>query len=67
MDWSDDDIICYALSYWANHVETGNMVMSRNDAIRQNKHACIRDLSNEQMEMVRRLRKLSNDQIGKNS
>lgn len=54
---SDNQLIAQSLCMWANYIETGNPVLSRNDAA--NRKAKVNTLSGEQLIFVRRLRELS--------
>ena len=54
--------IATALRMRANYIETGDISLSRNDAIAQKKHKIIKALSTHQEDLVRNLRKWA-DQI----
>lgn len=54
---SDAELIKFALMYWANHIETGNVLFSAEDAA--NRKMPVKVLSDEQKELVLRLRKLA--------
>lgn len=56
---NDVDDVVAALQMRANWVETGNVVLSRNDAIASGQHKLIRPLADDQLELVRRLRDLA--------
>lgn len=54
---TDQEKIYYALSMWANHIETGKMTLSANDALHQNIR--VKPLTENQMKFVIRLLELS--------
>ncbi|WP_338924352.1 hypothetical protein V0M98_32585 (plasmid) [Pseudomonas silesiensis] len=54
---SDSELVAHALSSLANHVETGNLVLCAQDL--QNQGKPCKALSEGQMELILRLRKLS--------
>lgn len=54
---SDQELIEIALNQWANHIETGNIVLSARDAFQAKKP--FRALDEDQMELVLRLRRLA--------
>lgn len=57
MEETDDELIKRALGHWANHIETGNVVLSAQDAARTGeRHEA---LSLDQMKLVIRLRELA--------
>tara|TARA_B110000285_G_scaffold142963_1_gene159753 strand:+ start:183 stop:380 length:198 start_codon:yes stop_codon:yes gene_type:complete len=56
---TDKELINKALNYLANHMETGNITLSRDEAAEYHLYNIIKDLDNEEMEAVRRLRKLA--------
>lgn len=53
----DSELVFYALGYWANYVETGEITLSAQDA--QNAKRPFKALSQDQMVMVLRLRNLA--------
>jgi hypothetical protein len=53
---TDADLKATALDMWANHIETGNVVLSAADAASMKKKA--RDLDPDQRKLVERLRSL---------
>lgn len=57
---TDNEIIAFALRSWANYIETNNMSLSRNDAIRLNQHKIIKSLSEEQERFIIRIKELAN-------
>lgn len=54
---TDDELICNALQMWANHIETGNVVLSATDAKQARKP--FKALDAHQMKLVIRLRELA--------
>jgi len=56
---TDKELIQFSLDCWANHIETGNINLSAQDA--QNADLKPKALSLEQMKLVVRIRDLSND------
>lgn len=54
---TDTQKIYYALSLWANHIETGDIVLCAEDAKRQGRE--INALNPDQMKTVIRLRELA--------
>lgn len=56
---TDNEKIYAALKYWANYIETGDVCLSRNDAIRMNKRNIIKPLNIEQEKFVIKLRELA--------
>lgn len=61
---SDEQLISTALNYWANHIETGNIVLSANDACGRQR---LRPLNSDQIALVARLRELATEQLGNES
>ena len=61
MDYSDADLTKMALLMFACWIETEDPLMSRNDAIRQNRLNKIKELDTFQLERVARLRKLAEE------
>ena len=57
----DSNLIFYALNMWANYIETGNVALSKQDAINCKYSEVIKKLSPSQMELTLRLRKLSEE------
>ena len=67
----DKNLISQALKFWANHIETGNLTLNakdielilksedKKDPYRMRTKGEIKALSEDQMELVLRLRKLS--------
>ncbi len=68
----DSDCIAYALEGWANHIETGNITLCRDDVIRMVKDSrrdglraghtlfdAMKPLTDDQMTLVARLRALA--------
>jgi len=55
----DSDLRAFALTVWANHIETGDTVLSSLDAMNCGAVKKIRVLSVSQMELVARLRRLA--------
>lgn len=70
MKMSDSELVARALSYWANHIETGSMVLSANDLAERNRCLPVREqkappvLCAEQLQLVDRLRQLSREHAG---
>ena len=79
---SSKEMTIIALQMRANYIETGNVSLSRNDAILRNEEiireskrysfsSCedrlcsIKQLTDDQQELVLKLRKLANDLLGK--
>lgn len=62
---SDEELICLALMYWANHIETGTAILSATDAVYQKKSKLVKPLDDAQRKLVARLRELSNIYLGK--
>jgi len=60
---SDNRLIYYALGYWANWIETGNITMSAADAINCGERNKLQSLTLEQQKFVTRLRDLAAKQI----
>lgn len=56
---NDDEIIALSLEMRANWIETGNPSLSARDAINSKQPKLIKALDDEQMELVRRIRKLA--------
>ncbi len=57
-EMSDDHLISYALSMWANYIETGDTSLSATD-VQQGVGGTINALTTEQMRHIVRLRDLS--------
>lgn len=55
----DEELIAFSLNMWANHIETGSIIMSAVDATNQGKHKCIKGLNLAQQKFVIRLKELS--------
>lgn len=56
---TDQKLISSALNFWANWIETNDMAISANDAIKMGRPERIQILDLEQQEFIVRLRKLS--------
>lgn len=71
MKMSDSELVARALAYWANHIETGSMVLSANDLAERNRCVPAREkkapcnLTGDQQQFVSRLRALSRDHLTK--
>lgn len=73
MHLSDAELVAHALAYWANHIETGSMVLSANDVRERNQ--CLRareqkalpHLGVDRIQLVGRLRELSGQHLGRSS
>jgi len=61
------EMIITALHMRANYIETGNVSLSRNDAIKASKHACIKMISDDQSRLVLKLRGLAKKLLEKDS
>lgn len=59
----DNQIKYHSLNLWANYIETGDVNMSANDAIKTNNRQCIQPLELEQQKFVIRLRDLANKEL----
>lgn len=59
----DSEVLAHALLMWINYIETGDVVMSRNDAIESQKFKSIKSLTDEQMKFVLRLKALRENQM----
>ncbi len=60
----DDKMILYlALNYWANHIETGEINISANDAYDMGEENLIKRLDITQKKFVIRLRELAEKQL----
>lgn len=55
----DVNVISYALSMWANHIETGDVTLSKQDCKNCGYADRVKNLSNDQAFFVARLRHLS--------
>lgn len=64
---SDEHIKAHALLMWANYIETGNVIMSRLDAVNSGRHNSIKALNQSQQEFVIKLRRLSTEELSKDS
>lgn len=53
--------IFFALTYWANYIESGNWLLSRGDAIKQNKK--VPELNVEQIKQIEHIRGLAQKAI----
>ncbi len=58
---SDDDLIAHALNMWANHIETGKVALSAEDAKRSGQSMLLRPMADSQKSLVTRLRDLSSE------
>jgi hypothetical protein len=58
MEPSDDEITRIALNQYANWIETGEPLLSRNDAEEQKRTRIINQLDPTQTKLVNRIRKL---------
>lgn len=56
---TDNELCFWALTNWANHIETGNVSMSAVDAVNQSRHSEINGLSLDQQRLVVRIRDLA--------
>jgi hypothetical protein len=59
---TDEQLLFYSLNMWANHIETGDVNMGAQDAVRCGKKGLVRALSTDQMRLIVRLRDLGNKQ-----
>ena len=62
-DSTDSDLIRHAVLMWRNHLQTGNVVMSTQDAVASGQESECRMLNSDQMEFVLRLEQLA-DKFG---
>jgi len=66
---TDEELKSRALSQWANYIETGTVTLSAQDVQQQNQSRPLKerkalpDLSEEQRQMVARLRQLSINEL----
>jgi|5_EtaG_2_1085323.scaffolds.fasta_scaffold113600_4 hypothetical protein len=60
--YTDKELISRALNHWANYIETGNVILSRDRARSMNKE--YNQLTHEQVNFVERLRILQNEVLG---
>lgn len=60
---SDRELAAMALSLWANHIETGSMSLSAQDAARMGKP--LNALKDDQQQVVQRLRELNKKSLAK--
>lgn len=56
---TDDELVAHALSLWANHIETGKVALSAEDAKRSGQSIHLRPMDERQRELVARLRNLA--------
>ena len=61
---TDQELKAHALLLWANHIETGDVTLSANDVIAQNRPRTaggpsVRALTDDQRRLVQRLRDLA--------
>lgn len=61
----DNELIYYALSMWANHIETNDITMSAEDAHNCGYEKQIKALNPSQMAMVIRLRELAAKELAR--
>ena len=59
----DNEIKFYALNMWANHIETGNVSMSAEDAHKRNEKVSLKYLDENQQKFVIRLRELARKEL----
>lgn len=59
LEEEDSHIISHALAMWANYIETGNPVLSSDDQKAMGNEKQAKSLSEEQHQMVVRLRQLA--------
>ena len=59
----DKEVVFYALRMWKNHIQTGDVNMSSDDAIKMGKPHLCRMITQEQQDFVIRLEELSNDAL----
>lgn len=60
---TDRELAAMALSLWANHIETGSVSLSAQDAARMGKS--FNALNAEQIQLVQRLRQLNEKSLSK--
>ncbi len=58
-EWTDRQVIMFALLQWRNHIETGDYALSAQDAIRSGQSKLCKALEHEQILFIRRLEKLA--------
>ena len=59
----DKHLIFYALNMWANYIETGDVNMAAQNAVKQGEKDRVRALSLDQMKFIIRLRELGIKQL----
>ncbi len=59
----DTHVKAHALNMWANHIETGDVTLSSNDAIRMKKFETLKVLTDDQKKFISRLRKLATKEL----
>lgn len=55
----EKELVSTALDFWANYVETGDITMSRTDAVNRKLERRIKSLTEDQEQLVRDLRNLA--------
>lgn len=55
----DNELKCYALNFWANWIETDDMTMSAENAVKCDRRDKMNVLTLEQVKLVIRLRELA--------
>lgn len=58
-EMSDYEVISRALSMWKNHMETGSVIMSKEDAINAGQKEQVKSLDDNQIQFTQRLKKMS--------
>lgn len=66
-NYTDLQVIAHALGMWRNHIETGNISMSKQDAINCNDAGKIKALDQNQQRFVSRLEQLQNKALTQDS
>lgn len=61
---TDEQIIIHALNMWKNHIETGNVLLSANDAIEQKKHKLLKPISEDTRILLIKIKLLRDKYIG---
>ena len=61
----DNHVIFHALNMWANYIETNDVTLSRNDAIKIKQLDIVKVLDSDQLEFINRLRNLAVKHLNK--
>ncbi len=63
--FTDQELKARALMQWANHIETGTIILSKDDALARGKQ--VNKLDEAQVRLVERMRSLARDELSKGS